>query len=247
MSPEIYYLLSYSIFPNSYFIYFHINNSLTIYRFFVDNILMISHKYKCIYIHIPKCAGTSISRTLESNGERKFEKDLCIWTQHATAIQIKKHYVNEEQWNNYFKFAIVRNPFDRIVSSYNWTCRHLKPCNFRDRMYFKDFIFRKGKFENILNPNLIMKRENTYVHIQPSTDFIMDENNKLMIDYVGRFENLKNEWDFICEKLGTKIKLSHLNKYSRDNKEYRDYYNDETREFVSKAYEKDLKIFGYEF
>jgi chondroitin 4-sulfotransferase 11 len=208
---------------------------------------MISHKYKCIHIHIPKCAGTSIDTALFGSVVSEFDRKHKLWKQHATAQQAKKYYTNEEQWNNYFKFAITRNPFDKMVSSYNWMCRHIKPCELRDKILFKDFIFRKRGFETLFNPNLTTKKENRYVQIKTATDFIMDENDNLMVDYVGRFENLKDDWNFICKQLGTKIKLGHRNKWSRDNKHYRDYYDDETREFITKACEKDLEIFGYEF
>jgi hypothetical protein len=208
---------------------------------------MISDKYKCIHIHIPKCAGTSIDYALHGTVNVIWDEDKKVWVQHLTALEAKKYYASEEQWNDYFKFAIVRNPFDKLVSSYNWLCRCFKPCDFRDRLLFKDFIFRKGAFKNLLNPNLIIKKENKYVQIKSSVDFTMDGNDELMIDHVGRFENLKEEWDFICKQLGVKIKLGHRNKHGRDNKHYRDYYNDETREFVTSACKKDLEIFGYEF
>ena len=208
---------------------------------------MISNKYKCIYIHIPKCAGTSIDYALLSRYYSKFDKTNKIWEQHASAQQIKSHYASKNQWNNYFKFAIIRNPFDRIVSSYNFLCRRMKPCNFRDRMLFKDFVFRRGEFKDMLYPSLIIKRENEYHQIGPSFSYLFDENNNLLVDHIGKFENLKEEWGFICEQLKVKLKLNHHNKYSRDNKHYRDYYDDETKEFVAKTYEKDLEMFEYKF
>jgi hypothetical protein len=207
---------------------------------------MRSDKYKCIHIHIPKCAGTSINYALGFKKKPTSKDGYGMW-KHANARLFKEKYTSEEQWNNYFKFAIVRNPFDRIVSSYNFLCRDIKPCNFRDRLMFKDFIFRKGEFKDLIAPSLIIKKENKYQQIKTTASYIMDENNNLMIDYVGRFENLKNEWEFICKKIGIKIDLPHKNKHSRNNKHYRDYYDDETREFVLKACEKDLEIFGYEF
>jgi hypothetical protein len=218
---------------------------------------MISHEYKCINIHIPKTAGTSISWAFSHDHQKNFDttqgfdKKNKIWIQHATAQEVKKLYTNEEQWNNYFKFAIVRNPFDKIVSSYNWLSLVLRPrikvSNFTDRLMFEDFIYKKGRFKKFLDPTLDTKEESRHTHLKTSTYFIMDENDNLMVDYVGRFENLKNEWEFICDKLGIVMKLHHINKHSRSNKHYRDYYNDKTKAYVSEIYKKDLKIFGYEF
>jgi hypothetical protein len=176
----------------------------------------------------------------------KFEKENKLWKQHATASEVKKHYASEEQWNNYFKFSIVRNPFDRIVSSYNWICRKIKPSKFRDRLLFEDFVFRKGGFEKVLSQYLISEEHNRYHQIRPSVEYLY-ENDNLLVDHVGKFENLENEWNFICKKIGTEIILPHMNKHSRNNKHYQDYYNDETKAHISEVYRKDIETFGYEF
>lgn len=207
---------------------------------------MISDKYKCIHIHIPKCAGSSIDCALNNKDGNGFVKRKKMWRQHVTANETKKHYASEKQWNEYFKFTIVRNPFERLVSSYNFVCSKAQPSDSRDLLLFKHFVFRTGPFKKKLNPNLTHYRGNRYHQIKPSVEYIY-ENNNLLVDYVGRFENLENEWDFICEKLGTNIKLPHRNKNNRKDKHYRDYYNDETKDFVSQTYKKDLEIFGYEF
>jgi hypothetical protein len=206
---------------------------------------MISDKHKCIFVHIPKTAGGSVKYAL---GYKKptSTKGLKRWA-HATAAQIKKNKANEKQWDNYFKFAIVRNPFDRIVSAYNWHCRLMEPSNFRDRLLFKDFIYKKGRFKTQYINTAIIKKANKYRQVRAITDFVMDKNDNLLVDYIGRFENLKNEWEFICEKIGTEIELPHIHNSCRDDKHYRDYYDDETRKFVSEACEKDLETFGYEF
>ena len=212
---------------------------------------MISNKYKCIYVHIPKSAGNSIEYALGHDRNRKDILDINEKTytdiSHNTAAKIKKHHTNEEQWNNYFKFAIVRNPFDRIVSSYNFLCKITKTSNLRDSVPFKDFVFRKGIFKNDFHPSIIIKKNNKYRQIMPSHQYVYDENNNLLVDYVGKFENLKEEWDFICKQLKVELELGHYNKCNRDNEHYRDYYDEETKVFVTEACKKDLEIFGYEF
>lgn len=208
---------------------------------------MIYNKYKCIHIHIPKCAGTSIILALFNKKIIKWSSYRKIWKQHATAKETKEYYATEEQWNNYFKFAFVRNPFDKIVSSYNWLCRNLKACNFRDKLLFDDFVYRRGYFKEILDKNFIHKSNNKYHHLRPCYEYLFDNNNILMIDYIGRYENLKDNWNFICNKLKIKIKIPHVHKQSRDNKNYREYYNKKTKDFVYENYKKDLKIFKYKF
>jgi hypothetical protein len=206
---------------------------------------MISDKYKCVHIHIPKCAGTSIDLALRGKLTVNWDENKKLWKQHCTALNVKKYFASAEQWNNYFKFSIVRNPFDRIVSSYNFLCRHMEYSNFRDRLLFKDFVLRTGMFEKMLNQDSVDKPSNNYHQVRPSVDYLF-ENDSLIVDYVGRFERLEDEWEFICEKIGAKIKLPHINKNDR-KKQYQDYYNDETKEYVSKIYKKDIETFGYKF
>ena len=211
---------------------------------------MISDKYKCIYVHITKCAGTSIDRILLGKEFRSWDRTRKIHKQHASASQIKKYYTNEEQWNNYFKFTIVRNPFDRNVSAYNAVCKKqycLKPSNFRDKLLFKEFVYRRGIFKDLLNPYLITHKNSQALHFK-TYNYYLFENNKLLVDYVGKFENLAKEWDTICEKLKINLTLSHLNKSPKTkNKHYREYYNNETKDIISKIFKKDLETFRYEF
>lgn len=162
--------------------------------------------------------------------------------QHATAQQIKKYYVSKKRWDNYFKFAIVRNPFNRVSSSYNWLCKSFKLP--KSKAQFKDFILKEGAFKELLNPDASFKDENRYHHVMPAVDYLF-ENGNLLVDFVGRLENLKDDWEFICEKLDMKIELPHLN--NLEHKPYQDYYDEKTRKIVTETYKEDLKTFGYEF
>ena len=85
----------------------------------------------------------------------------------------------------------------------------------------------------------------------PQTDFIYTEEYDLLVDYVGRFETLQGSFSQICKKLDLPaIELPHLNAsktiYPR-YEEYQDYYDDETVDFVSQIYEKDIELFNYTF
>ncbi len=108
-----------------------------------------------------------------------------------------------------------------------------------------------------------------YRTIVPQYDFLYDSKERLLVDFVGRFENLQADFDLICERLGIQeSKLPHVNTSTRKggnlwgiiikylskttfrqekHKHYADYYDDETREFVSIMYKKDIETFGYTF
>jgi len=166
--------------------------------------LRSSNEYKCIFIHIPKCAGTSIESVLFKEHQIIFDVSRGIWAQHATAKQIKQYYSSKDQWKSYFKFAIVRNPFDRVVSSYIFTCdkRGIE----KNKLKFRDFVFKEGAFKDLLDCTKMHDPQNRYHQVMPAFDYLYD-GDTLLVDFVGRFENLRQDWKEICERLGETIKL----------------------------------------
>ena len=83
---------------------------------------------KIIFIHIPKNAGESIEKSLNIYNGNKVENIFgisdSIVLQHLTAIQLKNSYFDNSEWNEYFKFAVIRNPWSKAVSEYNWYLRY---------------------------------------------------------------------------------------------------------------------------
>lgn len=216
---------------------------------------MIIDKHKCIFIHIPKCAGVSIEYALTNRLYNEVDREREILKQHATAAQVKKYYCSDDDWNNYFKFAIIRNPFDRLLSAFNYLLviglihdgyKEKYISNWQNRktinyILFKSFIL-KGKssiYEKIMN-----RYKYGYNHIKPITEYLFND-GKLMVDFIGRFENLQNDWDVICERIGTKINLPRMNVFTHKN--YKECYDEEMIEIVKNRYKNDLELFGYDF
>lgn len=204
---------------------------------------MIYDKFKCIHVHIPKCAGTSIAYAFRGSWLDPFDKINRIRQGHATAYEIKKYYANKEQWNNYFKFAIVRNPFERVASAYNFLIGESKS-KFENRVWFRSFVTRTNQFKKMLGEKNKADRKSYHYIVKPAVDFLFEDNN-LLVDYIGRYENLEEEWEFICEKLEIKMALPHKRIYP--HKYYKDYYDEDTKRIVAETYKKDIEIFGYEF
>ena len=77
-------------------------------------------------------------------------------------------------------------------------------------------------------------------------DFISDERGNIIVDFVGRYENLQADFQTVCNKLGiTNEVLPHKNKTERRN--YQDYYNDRTKNMIFKHFQEDIEMFGYDF
>lgn len=151
---------------------------------------VFNREYNAIFIHIPKTAGSSIQEALGHGGHETIH-----------------HYMEQEGFNRAFKFAFVRNPWDRFIS----------------------MCFHQG-----IPPE---------IHCRPQHEFICDEKGKILVDYVGRFENLRTDWQIICWILGIEKSLSHIRKGNHDD--YRSYYTPESWDSIAKLYQRDIEIFGY--
>lgn len=206
---------------------------------------MISDDRECIFVHIPRCAGTSIENVIWP-GERS-EDDL--WQgfidpyhnryqtgglQHLFAQQIRSE-VGASRFTSYFKFAVVRNPFDRLVSQFNYM---------RSRPDLRVFI---GMAETAaLKEYVHLIRRRRHVQWEPQCSFLYDADGSLLVDFVVRFERLANDMELVFEKIGLDgAHLPYLN--STDRAPYRESLTPSLRAQVEKMYENDLMRFGYDF
>jgi len=199
-------------------------------------------KNKYLFVHIPKCAGSSITYSLSGKHFAKYDEKRKLYVQHATAKELKDFYFNEKEWKSLFKFAIVRNPFERVVSSYNFLCTAMKMP--KNKPTFKDFVYKKNVFGKLLDPNAPDKRGNFYHHSRPMVKYLFEE-GELLVDFIGRFENLEDDWKYISKRIKKDKKLIHSNKISHPH--YIDYYDEQLKNKVAEEYKEDLEVFGYKF
>lgn len=206
---------------------------------------MISHKYKCIFVHIPKCGGTSIEdviwpgpRTVQDLWKGQVDDVNKYQTggmQHLFARHIRQE-VGDEIFNSYFKFAIVRNPWDKVVSQFVRT-------KYRRRDLRKKLGVRKSVD---LATYLKAIRRVTNVQWDAQHKFLEDDKGELIVDYVGRFEQLEKEFSHISGVIGLPpLSLPHMKKSERSH--YRDYFDAESRAAAADIYRRDIEKFGYEF
>lgn len=194
---------------------------------------MISDKYKCIFVHINKVAGSSIRRMLE-------EPDW-VNSPHSTVNQYIKQ-LGKERFKEYFSFAFVRNPWERAVSQFNY-----RKQNARDKIP-EDYPFIKFiKRTSILfsGNQLDYISEEPWVWDNKLKKYTHKPDTKIVVDFVGRFENLEHDINIVRNKLGITNKFPHENK--TEHKHYREYYTLDTKEMVAVRCQRDIEYFGYEF
>jgi hypothetical protein len=213
---------------------------------------MINHKYKIIFIHIPKCAGTSITKFFSSekkiNWKQANYNELYGWCpkrklfmQHATAKQLlETNLITEEQWKTYYKFTFVRNPWDRALSDYFWL---INVCKINGS--FKDYIMKRGQFYKVLN-----NQEEIYYrgdHHRKQTEFF-DFQGSFKLDYVGRFENFASDINEILKAVGVENKFNiYTNKSHKAREHYSIYYTRSLKQLVESKFKEDIEILRYSF
>ncbi|BDY13547.1 sulfotransferase family 2 domain-containing protein [Hydrogenimonas cancrithermarum] len=192
---------------------------------------------RSIFIHIPKAGGISIIKSLYG--------DQAEGIGHRTYKHFKWIF-GEENYNDYFKFTFVRNPFDRLLSAYSFLKKG--GMNAMDKEFGETTLKPYDTFEKFVMQWLTPENADSWVHFIPQYKYLYDENKNLMVNFVGRFENFNEDYEKIRHKIGTGEKLKHLNK-SKDKKgeNYRDIYTPQMIEKVVSVYKQDLKLFDYSF
>lgn len=206
---------------------------------------MISHSHKTLFVHIPKAAGQSI--------ELAFLEDLNLtWDERESLLlranknpsegperlahlyareYVQCGHISQDKFDTYFKFAVVRHPYERAISEYryrnNW--RQGPLWYFLSRSYDDTFL-------------------DTHRHMAPQVNFVYDDNGNMIVDQVIKFETLSEEITPILKKLiGPDASLPRRNTSKPSSrlfwpKELKPHH----KKMIYKKYRSDFEAFGYE-
>lgn len=208
---------------------------------------MISYEHKCIFVHIPKCGGTSIEKLIWPDVEARSTHDLWMGLvtplankyqtgglQHLKAWQIREE-VGAEVFAQFFKFALVRNPWDKAVSQFSYIQK-------RDDLMHYLGLDPADSFKAYLAK--IQRVE--HVQWMPQYDFVHDAEGNCLIDFVGRLETIEQDTRSILQRIGIAYQSVPHEKKSRRG-DYRSYYDAESIGIIESMYGKDIETFGYRF
>ncbi len=231
---------------------------------------MICPRQQCIFIHIPKTAGQSIETVFLQQAGLSWQNRSALLLRpndnpalgpprlaHLKASEYVAYgYVDRDAFDAAFKFAFVRNPWARMTSFYH----HLSTAR-----SFRAYVL--GEFRKKVWTEMAW-------FVGPQSDFIYDEDGRLLVDFVGRFERLQPDFDAICRRLGMPPRpLPHVNHAAEHRRlylglnlrkllrswrkrltkpaprfaRYQDYYDDDTRALVAELYRSDIELFDYHF
>lgn len=216
--------------------------------------MVISYSHQFIFFHVAKVAGLSIRDALApySQEPEQFkikrpprQKDgrpnplYDMWSSaltHVTAREARKEL--SQSFNQFYKFAFVRNPWDWQVSMYHFLLKET------DNPRYEQVKAMAG-FEEFLEWVIATKNPYPRGATRLQSSMLTDEAGRIIVDFVGRYENLAADFAHVCRVLQIEAALPHLNK-TRHN-DYRSYYNERTRSMVAEFCQADIALFGYTF
>lgn len=207
--------------------------------------MIISHRHQFIFFAVPKTATHAIRRALREHLGETDEEQVQLFVQktmpYPEIARVRHGHIrwNEckaavlpDVWSSYFKFAFVRNPWERFVSY----------CAF---MYRQQQLFQRDP-KNTMRAVLNSPEHRQRVVFRPQSEFLCDESDRVMLDFVGRHESLQADFDTICNRIG--IPLAQLGRANEsEHGPWRDYYDATLKAQVAELYRRDIEIFNFKF
>tara|TARA_Y100000310_G_scaffold161550_1_gene161420 strand:+ start:1304 stop:1960 length:657 start_codon:yes stop_codon:yes gene_type:complete len=184
------------------------------------------------FIHIPKTGGFSVNSVMTFHS---------LLPPHCLA----KHLKYKVGYNDFFLFSFMRNPYSRIVSLYEFLLKSPKGTAPELDSYIReenDFCF-----EHFVQ---LVTEEVWNILWEPQTSFILDDDDNVIVNYIGRTETLKNDIVSVAKKIGIKNiieEIPHHNKTIWSRPDYQSYYDNCTRKKIEKYYERDIEFLKEKF
>lgn len=208
--------------------------------------MIISHSKKFIFIHNYKVAGTSIKYILSKYNNQSFKGSIHTdklklligvypkiysnqFSGHVSAIELKNR-LPKQVFERYYKFGFVRNPWDWQVSLYTYMLKletHEQHKLIKSMRNFDEYIDW---------------RVNKDLHLQK--EFFYDK-DMCLVNFVGKMENLENDFNNVCKTIGIKQTLPHLNESRQNEDNFLKYYSQKSIDLLFEAFKEDVKLFNY--
>lgn len=198
-----------------------------------DTIHSTFDSYKCIFIHVPKAAGSSISFSLFGHqvGHRS----------------VKEYYMlSPRKVEDYFVFTFVRNPWSRFYSAYKFLQQGGMTKG--DADFSKKYMTGTESVEEFAEKVKSLQLHRSVRHLMPQHEFLTWDGVNIGVNFIGRFEDLDSDFSKVRKRLGLEEGLRHVNAATETSgNDWRRHYSDESKSIIEEIYQRDIYLFGYEF
>ncbi|MDC3298575.1 sulfotransferase family 2 domain-containing protein [bacterium] len=218
--------------------------------------MLISHKNKFITIDIPKTGTRSMRLSLEPLGiiditGGPYSTKHNPFEQHGSALSAKKQFIKKNwNWQEYYKWIIVRNPWERYFSFFKYFKSYGEKYSRRDEsISWGQVQVNQGKMcvDLFRERSDIQVLRNIISNHKPQDSYYCQKNGEIIVDHIASFENLGNEFIFLCDKIGIQTsELQHGNKSANSLNIY-DLYNQELIDLVADKEKRVIQLKGYEY
>lgn len=236
--------------------------------------MLVSHRKHFIFTKTEKTAGTSVESYFEQYcmpdgewqespsrdeyvseagiiGYRGSDVSASTWYNHMSAKKIRD-LTSQEIWDRYFKFTVIRNPFDKLISGFFMFENRKK--NYSNTQLLKIFAKRvldRGNPIDRVKGNTEIERFRCWIRkggsIVDRNKYLIDE--QVCIDYFIEYENLHEGIKHVCDRLSIPFEPSRIPEFKKGIRHHRiqiqDYYDHATKQIVEKIYAWELERFGY--
>jgi hypothetical protein len=196
------------------------------------SLLNAFYSKKIIFVHIPKTAGISVAKAIFGDVSLEGHRSIMFY----------KNLFNED-FSEYFTFSVVRNPWDRLYSAFKFLEKG--GINIHDRNAYEQYLEEYKDFEDFVTNGLNKKMIYEIMHFIPQSEFICSKDGKIDVNYIARFENLKDDISKLSEKINNPIELDHHN--SNRKVSYKEIYTSDMIKKVEEIYKMDIINFNYKF
>lgn len=198
---------------------------------------------KTIFVHVPKNAGSSIVKALRQNSGYKptgYESVDHDHEMHWMGGECRRvtRAVGEDVWNQYFTFAFVRNPWDRLVSGWQMTRQRGK-----HELSFAEFVTDLPSLARSQEPKALGRAVSTHWHAMSQAEHLVVD-GVVDVDFVGRIETLHEDWAANSARIGCDAPIPRVN--TSDRGDYRGYYEDDLLAIVDDRFRWEIEL-GYRF
>lgn len=208
--------------------------------------MLISDSHKFIFLRMRKVASTSMQAILRplcipepegrfahlmSRARLEWDYHRYVFRAHESILAARQR-MPAERFEDYFKFAFVRNPWERLVSEYEFILtrpEHGRYKRVKGLAGFREFI------------HMQIPRSDAY-----QLNMLCDRSGRLLMDFVGKLENLDQDWQTACTRAGIPYQAL-PRKNVTERKPFKDYYDPESVKLVAKHWAREIELFEYTY